>query len=220
MSPPPERVFVVDDDPAMRRSVSRLLRSAGFEALAFGEPEEFLRLVPPDSSGCVILDVSMPGLDGLAVQRQLSSRGSHVSIVFLTGHGNIPKSVQAIQSGATDFLEKPVEDEVLLQAVRRALTAHTAGRKAREELAEIRRRLATLTRREREVMEGVVTGRLNKQVAADLGISETTVKIHRGRVMRKMKAGSLAGLVRFADRLRETEEPPQSTRPSKSRSST
>ena len=208
MSPPKETVFVVDDDPIMRRSLSRLLRAAGFEAAAFDSPEDFLRVVPSDSSGCAILDVAMPGLDGLALQRELSSRGSDLSIVFLTGHGDIPKTVQAMRSGAADFLAKPVEEDVLLAAVRRALDTNRAGRKAREESADIERRLGTLTPREREVLELVVTGRLNKQIAAELGIAERTVKIHRSRVMEKMKAGSLADLVRLADRVRVGRESP------------
>lgn len=203
MSPPQEpkeTVFVVDDDPAMRRSLVRLLRSGAFDAAAFESPEEFLRSVPPDATACAVLDVAMPGLDGLALQRELSARGSGISVVFLTGHGDIPKTVQAMRSGAVDFLAKPVEDEALLRAVRRALDASRAGQKARDELAEVGRRLAELTPREREVLDLVAAGRLNKQIAAELGIAEQTVKIHRGRVMEKMRAGSVAELVRLVDR--------------------
>lgn len=202
MSTPGETVFVVDDDPAMRKSLSRLLRAAGHEALAFGGPEEFLRLVPADAWGCAILDVSMPGLDGLALQRELASRNSQISVVFLTGHGDIPKTVQAMKSGATDFLAKPVEETSLLLAVHRALDASRATRKARGEVADVERRLRTLTAREREVMELVAAGRLNKQIGRDLGIAESTVKIHRARVLEKMKAGSVAELVRLADQAR------------------
>ena len=202
MSTPGETVFVVDDDPAMRKSLSRLLRAAGHEALAFGGPEEFLRLVPADAWGCAILDVSMPGLDGLALQRELASRNSQISVVFLTGHGDIPKTVQAMKSGATDFLAKPVEETSLLLAVHRALDASRATRKARGEVADVERRLRTLTAREREVMELVTAGRLNKQIGRDLGIAESTVKIHRARVLEKMKAGSVAELVRLADQAR------------------
>ena len=202
MSTPGETVFVVDDDPAMRKSLSRLLRAAGHEALAFGGPEEFLRLVPADAWGCAILDVSMPGLDGLALQRELASRNSQISVVFLTGHGDIPKTVQAMKSGATDFLAKPVEETSLLLAVHRALDASRATRKARGEVADVDRRLRTLTAREREVMELVAAGRLNKQIGRDLGIAESTVKIHRARVLEKMKAGSVAELVRLADQAR------------------
>ena len=142
----------------------------------------------------------MPGLDGLALQQELESRGSTLPIVFLTGHGDIPKSVAAMKRGAADFLTKPVDDEVLLRAVRQALERDRAGRARREELAEIRRRLDTLTDREREVLDGVVAGQLNKQIGGDLGISEKTVKVHRGRVMEKMGAASLAELVHFAER--------------------
>jgi FixJ family two-component response regulator len=197
----PERVFVVDDEPAVRKSLWRLLRSAGFETESFGSPEEFLRRLPADDApGCLILDVSMPGLDGLALQRELASSGNALPIVFLTGHGDIPQSVQAMKGGATDFLTKPVDDEVLLGAVRQALEKGRAGREAREEAADIRRRMATLTPREREVLDGVVAGRLNKQIGGDLGISEKTVKVHRGRVMEKMGAASLAELVHIAKR--------------------
>ena len=200
MSASRERVFVVDDDPAVRKSLSRLLRSAGLEALTFGSPEEFLRRLDREAAGCAILDVAMPGLDGLALQRELSSLGSELPVIFLTGHGDIPKSVQAMKGGATDFLTKPVDDEVLLGAVRRALEADRAARQDRRQIAEIRGRLGALTSREREVLEGVVAGRLNKQIAGDLGIAEKTVKVHRGRVMQKMRAVSLAELVRLADR--------------------
>jgi FixJ family two-component response regulator len=197
-----ERVFVVDDNPGVRRSLSRLLRSAGFEPIAFGSGEDFLSQLPADASGCLILDISMPGLDGLALQREISSRGNGIAIVFLTGHGDIPKSVQAMKSGAVDFLSKPVDDEVLLRAVRQALDAERSGRQARHEVAGIERRLASLTERESEVLDGVVAGRLNKQIAGDLGITEKTVKVHRARVMVKMEASSLAELVRFVSLLR------------------
>ena len=195
-----DRVFVVDDDPAVLRSLSRLLRSAGLETLTFGSAEEFLRHLGTATAGCVILDVQMPGLDGLALQRELSARGNDLPVLFLTGHGDIPKTVQAMRTGASDFLTKPVDDEVLLDAVRRALDAERAGRRARLELAAIERRLATLTDREREVLEGVLAGRLNKQIGGDLGITEKTVKVHRGRVMEKMEAASLAELVHLAER--------------------
>ncbi len=202
MSTSRERVFVVDDDPGVRKSLSRLLRSAGLEAIVYGSPEEFLRNLSSDSAGCAVLDVAMPGLDGLALQRELASRGSELPVIFLTGHGDVPKSVEAMKSGAADFLTKPVDDEVLLAAVRRAVETDRAGRESRRERAEIRERLGTLTPREREVMEGVVAGRLNKQIANDLRIAEKTVKVHRGRVMEKMAASSVAQLVRLADRAR------------------
>jgi FixJ family two-component response regulator len=194
-------VFVVDDDPAVLRSLARLLRSAGLESLTFSSPDEFLRLVGPGAAGCLILDLAMPGLDGLALQRELTARGTELPVVFLTGQGDIRKSVEAMKNGASDFLTKPVDDDVLLDAVRGALESGRATRKSRLELSGIRERLASLTAREREVLDGVVAGRLNKQVAADLGITEKTVKVHRRRVMDKMEAASLADLVHLADRL-------------------
>jgi FixJ family two-component response regulator len=197
-----ERVFVVDDDPSVRKSLSRLLRSAGFEPLAFGSAEEFLRQQSVDASGCLILDLSMPGLDGLALQREISSRGKGLAIVFLTGHGDIPKSVRAMKGGAIDFLTKPVDGDVLLASVRQALDAERSGRQVRHEIAGIERRLASLTERERQVLDGVVAGRLNKQIAGDLRITEKTVKVHRARVMVKMEASSLAELVRFISLVR------------------
>jgi FixJ family two-component response regulator len=200
VSPERERVFVVDDDAGVRKSLTRLLRSAGFEGLAFASPEEFLRHLEPRAEGCVILDVAMPGLDGLSLQRELSVRGAELPVVFLTGHGDVPKSVQALKGGAIDFLTKPIEDEILLSAVSRALEAGRAGRNDRKERDAIRERLASLTPREREVFDGVVAGRLNKQIGGELGISEKTVKVHRGRVMEKMSADSLAALVHAANR--------------------
>jgi len=201
MSPARDRVFVIDDDPGVRKSLSRLLRSAGFEALTFESTEEFTRQVPADASGCLILDISMPGRDGLTLQQEMSFRRSGLPIVFLTGHGDISKSVQAMKSGATDFLTKPVDDEVLLRAVHQALEVERSGRRDRREVADVEKHLAALTKREREVFEGVVAGRLNKQIAGDMKITEKTVKVHRGRVMEKMRASSLAELVRLADRV-------------------
>ena len=202
MTGPVERVYVVDDEPAVRKALWRVLRSAGIEVAAFGSAEEFLRALEKQPAGCAILDVAMPGLDGLALQETLGARGIDLPILFLTGRGDIPMSVRAMKAGAFDFLTKPVDGEVLLAAVRRALERGRVVRREHREVADIRRRLASLTPREREVLEGVVDGRLNKQIAADLGIAEKTVKIHRGHVMEKMAAGSLAELVQFAGRVR------------------
>jgi FixJ family two-component response regulator len=202
-----ERVYLVDDEPAVLKALSRLLRSAGFEAVGFGSAEEFLVRVDPESEGCIVLDVSMPGLDGLALQEALAARGIELPTLFLTGHGDIPQSVRAMKGGAVDFLMKPVDDGVFLRAVREALERGRAGRAGREEAVRLRKRLATLSPREREVLAGVVAGRLNKQIAGELGIAEKTVKVHRGRVMEKMQAASVAELVRMADRAGLRERP-------------
>lgn len=197
---PKETVYVVDDDPAVVRSVERLLRSESFEVRSFGSPAEFLEGLPAEACGCVILDVAMPGLDGLQLQRALFERGCDLPVLFLTGRGDIPRSVEAMKKGAVDFLLKPVEDEKLLEAVRLALEHDRARRSERGQRAEILRRISTLTPRERQVFDGVAAGRLNKQIAADLGTAVKTVKIHRGRMMKKMGASSVAELVRQADR--------------------
>jgi FixJ family two-component response regulator len=201
LRPSKERVFVVDDDPAVRKALVRLLKSAGLEVAAFETAGEFLRDLDTATAGCAILDVAMPDLDGLALQEEMSGRGCELPVLFLTGHGSVPGSVRAMKSGALDFLEKPVDEAVLLAAIRRALERDKSARTARLALADSRARLVTLSPREREVLEGVVKGRLNKQIAGDLGISEKTVKVHRGRVMEKMGVGSLAELARLADHL-------------------
>ena len=193
-------VFVVDDDPAVLKSLSRLLRSAGLAVAAFSSPREFLNCHDPDSPGCVVLDVAMPGLNGLELQQALIAGGHELSIVFLTGHGDIPMSVRAMKGGAVDFLTKPVHDDDLLKAVCAALEKDRLHRQARAEIAALQQRLRVLTPREHEVMEHVISGRLNKQIAADLGIVEKTIKVHRARVMRKMKVRSIAELVRLAER--------------------
>ena len=195
-----ETVYVVDDDPAVLRSVERLLRSANLHVRGFGSPAEFLEGLEPDASGCVVLDVAMPGLDGLALQKALSERDCTLPVLFLTGRGDIPRSVQAMKGGAVDFLLKPLDDEKLLAAVAMAMEKDRAGRRDREGVAEILRRLSTLTARERQVFDAVAAGRLNKQIAADLGTAIKTVKIHRGRMMKKMRATCVADLVRQADR--------------------
>ena len=192
-------VFVVDDDPAVLKSLSRLLRSARLDAATFSTPREFLERHDPSAPGCLVLDVAMPGLNGLELQEALTAMGSELPIIFLTGHGDIPMSVQAMKRGAVDFLTKPVNDEDLLKAVRAAIEKDSVARRARAELEEIQQRLATLTPREREVLEHVIAGQLNKQTAADLGTVEKTIKVHRARVMEKMKVQSVAELVHLAD---------------------
>jgi FixJ family two-component response regulator len=193
-------VYVVDDDPAVLKSLSRLLRSAGLNVATFGSPQEFLARHDASLAGCLVLDVAMPGLNGLELQEALAARGSVIPIVFLTGRGDIPTSVQAMKRGALDFLTKPVNDKELLRAIRAAIALNLTARSSRADLEDIRARLARLTPRERQVFEYVISGRLNKQTAADLGTAENTIKVHRARVMEKMKVQSVAELVRLADR--------------------
>jgi FixJ family two-component response regulator len=197
-----ETVFLVDDDPAVLKSLERLMRSAGLVPRAFSAPDAFLAAFDPRSAGCIVLDVSMPGRDGLNLQEALAERGSELPVLFLTAHGDVPGSVRAMKRGAVDFLTKPVDDEVLLEAVRGALRADRERREGREDRGRVRDRLGTLTERERQVLDGVVAGRLNKQIAGALGIAEKTVKIHRGRVMEKMQASSVAELVRMVEPFR------------------
>ena len=199
---PSPTVFVVDDYAPVRRAVSRLLRAAGFAVIAFASPEEFLAQYDPQIVGCLVLDVAMPTLNGLELQQILAKTGSLLPIIFLTGTSDIPKSVQAMKNGASDFLTKPVNDEDLLAAVRVAIEKNRAFRQEQADLSEIRARLATLTPREREVLEHVATGKLNKQIAGDLGTVEQTVKVHRARVMQKMRVQSVAELVRLTERCR------------------
>ena len=199
---PRERVYLVDDEPAVVRSLSRLLRSAGYEAVGFGSAEEFLRDLPEDAAGCVVLDLSMPGLDGLALQRELAARAADLPVVFVSGRGDVPKSVRAMKEGAVDFLTKPVKATTLLAAIDKAFERGRSARAWRREVDALRTRIDSLTTREREVLEGVAAGLLNKQIAGQLGIAEQTVKVHRARVMEKMGASSVAELVRLADRAR------------------
>jgi FixJ family two-component response regulator len=193
-------VFVVDDYPPVRSSISRLLRVAGFAVAAFASAEEFLAQYDPQTLGCLVLDLAMPTLNGLELQHTLAKAGSLLPIIFLTGTADIPKSVQAMKHGASDFLTKPVNDEDLLAAVRVAIEKNRARRREQAELSEIQARLATLTPREREVLEYVVAGKLNKQIAGDLGTVEQTVKVHRAHVMEKMRVQSVAELVRLTER--------------------
>ncbi len=201
MSSPGATVFIVDDDAAVRKALMRLLQTAGLPACSFPSPETFLEQHDVTTPGCVVLDVAMPGLGGLDVQRALSASGCGRPIIVLTGRGDIPTSVRAMKAGAVDFLTKPVKDEDLLAAVRNAIEIDRLARQAEAERQAIRQRLATLTPREREVLERVVAGRLNKQIAADLGTVEKTIKVHRARVMEKMEVRSLAELVHLTERV-------------------
>ena len=199
-SPLGPTVFVVDDYAPGRRSISRLLRTAGFAVTAFASAKEFLAQDDPAACGCLVLDLAMPAVTGLELQNILAEKGSLLPIVFLTAHGDIPKSVQAMKRGASDFLTRPVNDEDVLAAVRVAIEKDRALRREQAELCEIRVRLSTLTPREREVLEYVVAGKLNKQIAGDLGTVEQTIKVHRAHMMQKMKVHSVAELVRWAQR--------------------
>ena len=194
-------VYVVDDDKSVRRSLARLMRSAGLAAETFPSAQAFLDRQLPDRTACLVLDVRLPGLSGLDLQGALSETERSVPIIFITGHGSVPMSVQAMKRGAVDFLQKPFDEDDLLAAIGRALATYRATRADRTERLAIQRRFDTLTSRERQVMGLVVAGRLNKQIAADLGAAEKTIKIHRGRVMRKMEADSVADLVRMSQRI-------------------
>lgn len=194
-------VFVVDDDAAVLKAVSRLLHAAGFAPLSFHSPESFLEQHDPETPGCVVLDMVMPDLDGLDLQQALLASGYERFIVFITGQGDIPTSVQAMKDGAVDILVKPFLEEELLAAVRNAIAKDQSARITRAQLQSIRQRMETLTHREREVLEHIISGQLNKQIAADLGTVEKTIKVHRARVMEKMGADSVAELVRMSVRI-------------------
>jgi FixJ family two-component response regulator len=217
-------VIVVDDDEGVCRALDRLLRSAGYPVKTFTSPTEFLTRLPEDGPGCLVLDVSMPGLNGLQLQQHLTELGRAWPILFVTGQGDIPTSVRAMKAGAVDFLTKPVDDQALLNAIAQALAQDGAARAERNARHELEARVATLTPREYEVFCLVVTGLLNKQIAAQLGTTEKTIKVHRGRVMEKLAVESLAGLVHIADSLgiqgpvAREDVVPASPRPSRVRS--
>jgi FixJ family two-component response regulator len=194
-------VFVVDDDAPMRESLKNLIRSVGLRVEAFASAQEFLRSPRPDVPGCLVLDVRLPGLSGLDLQQQTAEGDRDMPIIFITGHGDIPMTVQAMKAGAVEFLSKPFRDQELLDAIQQALARDRQAREQRAQSEELRRRYRSLTPRERDVMAPVVAGLLNKQIAGELGTSEASVKVHRQHVMAKMGAGSLAALVRMADRL-------------------
>jgi FixJ family two-component response regulator len=194
-------VFVVDDDASVREAVERLVRSAGLRVEAFASAEEFLTRPKADAPSCLVLDVQLPDLSGLDLQRRMADASNDIPIVFITGHGDIPTTVRAMKAGAVEFLTKPLVEGDLLESIRHAIARDRADRRHHADTADLRARFASLTPREEEVMAWVVTGLLNKQIARELGISEETVKVHRGHAMRKMQADSVAELVRMSERL-------------------
>ncbi len=191
-------VFVVDDDDSVRKALARLMKSVGLNVETFGSASEFLAREPHPGPGCLVLDVRMPGLSGLDLQKELSASGTPLPVIFITGHGTVPMSVQAMKAGAVEFLEKPFDDQILIDAVQEALKKDQQARQNKGELKEIHERVNSLTPREREVFGLVVSGKLNKQIAFELGTSEKTIKVQRSKVMKKMHADSLADLVRMA----------------------
>jgi FixJ family two-component response regulator len=201
MSDVPAVVFVIDDDPSMRGALEDLVGSVGLQVRVFASPQDFLQGKRPDAPGCLVLDVRLPGMSGLAFQQELAKLGITLPVIFITGHGDIPMSVRAMKAGAVEFLTKPFHDQELLDAIHAAIERDRGRRREAILVAELQERYATLTERERQIMTFVVVGRANKQIAAELNLSEMTVKVHRGQVMRKMHAGSLPELVRMADRL-------------------
>jgi FixJ family two-component response regulator len=194
-------VFIVDDDPSVLRATQRVMRAAGFETRAFASAREYLDAYDPHAPGCLVLDLAMPGLSGLELQQALVARGGAPAIVFVSGHADVPASVEAMKSGAVEFLVKPVDAAALIGAVQAAMAKDRILRDARAGRAQVEKRLGTLTPREAQVLRCVVSGKLNKQIAAELGAAEKTIKVHRARVMRKMEVGSVAELVQAAARV-------------------
>jgi FixJ family two-component response regulator len=202
-------VLVVDDDPALRESVGRLLRSLGLETQLFASISDFLESDPPDGPACLVLDVRMPGKSGLDLQRELAAGNRELPIIFITGHGDIPMTVQAMKGGAIEFLTKPFRDQDLLDAIQLGLSRDRVRRENEKDVIILRERFASLSPRERDIMIQVARGRLSKQIAGDIGIAEGTVKVHRSRAMQKMKARSLPELGRMADKLKLVTDEPQ-----------